>query len=317
MSQHFLVSARSRTLSIREIYAAGEEKNYEVFCQLRWEATNGEPVCPRCGSFSHYKITTRCRFKCADCRHQFSVTSGTIFSARKLSFTDLLAGLCLFANAVKGVSALQFARDMGINAKSAFVMLHKIREAVASETKDAKLFGEIEIDGMYQGGTIRKENLAVNRIDRRLASNHNGQRRVVVALRQRGGRTLPFVAMSEAHGVQIAASIVHKASKMFADEASHWDTLHASFDTSRINHSVAYSLGGIHTNHVESYFSRLRRMIEGQHHHVSVRHLNQYANEAAWKEDHRELANGALAHRALGLALNNSPSKYFAGYWHR
>lgn len=317
MSQHFLVSARSHTLSMREIYAAGEEKNYGTFCNLRWEATGGEPTCPRCGSLEHYKITTRRRFKCADCSHQYSVTSGTIFSSRKLSYTDLLAGLCLFANAVKGVSALQFSRDMGINAKSAFVMLHKIREAVASETKDAKLVGEIEIDGMYQGGTIRPANLAANRIDRRLARNQNGQRRVVVALRQRGGRTLPFVATSESHGVLIAAQVVEKNSKMFADEASHWDGLHASFETGRINHSVAYSLDGIHTNMVESYFSRLRRMIEGQHHHVSVRHLNRYASEAAWKEDHRELANGALAHRALGLALNHSASRYFGGYWHR
>jgi transposase-like protein len=317
MSQHFLVSAKSRTLNLRTIYAAGEEANYATFCKLRWEATDGEPVCPQCGSLDHYKITTRRRFKCAACSHQFSVTSGTIFSSRKLSYTNLLAGLCLFANAVKGVSALQFARDMGINAKSAFVMLHKIREAVASETKNAKLMGEIEIDGMYQGGKIRPANLAENRVDRRLAEHQTGKRRVVVALRQRGGRTLPFVALSEAHGVQIAASVVSKASKMFADEASHWDALHASFDTARINHSVAYSLDGIHTNHVESYFSRLRRMIEGQHHHVSVQHLHQYANEAAWKEDHRELDNGAIAHRALGLALSHSRSRYFAGYWHR
>jgi hypothetical protein len=234
-----------------------------------------------------------------------------------LSFTDLLAGLCLFANAVKGVSALQFARDMGINSKSAFVMLHKIREAVAAETRDVKLFGEIEIDGAYVGGHIRPANLAANRVDRRLASNQSGKRRVVVTLRQRGGRTLPFVATSEAHGVHIVRRFVDKSAKLFADEASHWDALHASFDTKRINHTVAYSLDGIHTNHVESYFSRLRRMIEGQHHHVSVRHLNQYANEAAWKEDHRELHNGALAHRALGLALNNSKSKFFSGYWHR
>lgn len=317
MSQHFLVSARSRTLNLREIYAAGEARNYETFCKLRWESTEGQPVCPECGSLAHYKITTRRRFKCADCYHQYSVTSGTMFSSRKLSYTNLLAGLCLFANAAKGVSALQFARDMGINAKSAFVMLHKIREAVASETKNAKLVGEIEIDGMYQGGSIRPANLAENRVDRRRAEHQTGKRRVVVALRQRGGRTLPFVATSEAHGVQIAASVATKGSKLIADEASHWDALHGAFNTERINHSVAYSLDGIHTNFVESYFSRLRRMIEGQHHHVSVQHLHQYANEAAWKEDHRQLDNGALAYRALGRALNHTPSRYFSGYWHR
>jgi transposase-like protein len=317
MAQHFLISAASHTLNLREIYAAGEEKNYETFCRLRWEQTGGQPHCPACGSLDHYKISTRRRFKCADCYRQYSATSGTLFASRKLSFTDLLAGMCLFANAVKGVSALQFARDMGINAKSAFVWLHKIREAVAAETKNAKLFGEVEIDGAHVGGRVRPANLAIHRVDRRRSDNQSDQRRVVIALRQRGGRTLPFVALREAHGVQIASRFVERGSKLFADEAPGWDALHATFETARINHSIAYSLNGIHTNFVESYFSRLRRMIEGQHHHVSARHLNRYASEAAWKEDHRQLSNGALAHRALGLVLTNSPSKFFAGYWHR
>jgi transposase-like protein len=295
----------------------GEDKAYETFCKLRWASTEGEPTCPHCGSLSAYKITTRRRFKCADCSKQYSVTSGTIFASRKMAFTDLLTGLCPFANAVKGVSSLQFARDMGCNAKTAFVMLHKIREAVASETKNAKLFGEIEIDGAYFGGHIRPANLKENRIDRRLSQHETGKRRVVVALRQRNGRTLPFVTKSEAHGVVIASGVVQKNSKMIADEASHWDALHASYETDRINHSEAYSLNGISTNQVESYFSRLLRMVQGQHHFVTARHLHQYANEAAWKEDHRRLDNGALAHRALGLALAHSKSRYFSGYWHR
>jgi transposase-like protein len=317
MSQHFLISAKSRTLSIKDIRVMGEDKAYETFCKLRWASTDGAPTCPRCGSLTAYKVTRGRRFKCADCNHQYSATSGTIFSSRKMSFTDLLMGLCLFANAVKGVSSLQFARDMGCNAKTAFVMLHKIREAVAAETKNEKLFGEIEIDGAFFGGHIRPANLKENRIDRRFGLHQTGKRRVVVALRQRQGRTLPFVSTSEAHGVAIASRAVKAGSTMIADEAAHWDALHASYSTQRINHSEAYSLNGVHTNFVESYFSRLRRMVQGQHHFVSARHLGQYASEAAWKEDHRRLDNGALAHRALGLALNHSPSRYFAGYWHR
>jgi len=82
-----------------------------------------------------------------------------------------------------------------------------------------------------------------------------------------------------------------------ADEASHWDVLNAFFPTERINHSEAYSLDGIHTNGVESYFSRLRRMVGGQHHHVSPKYLNAYAAHAAWLEDHRRESNGSLANR--------------------
>jgi len=68
---------------------------------------------------------------------------------------------------------------------------------------------------------------------------------------------------------------------------------------------------------VESYFSRLRRMVGGQHHHVSARYLHQYAHEAAWKEDHRRLSNGALADRTLKLALAHPVSRDWKGYWQR
>ncbi len=317
MAQHFLVSAAARTLSLKAIYSLGDTKAYETFCKLRWPATDGEPVCPRCGGAEAYKITTRRRFKCAACGHQYSVTSGTIFSARKMSFTDLLAAICIFSNAVKGISSLQLARDLGCNAKSAFVLAHKIRQALASETADAKLSGEVEVDGAYFGGHIRPANLKENRIDRRLTENQTGKRRVVVALRQRDGRTLPFVASSEAHGVLIAPRVITRGTKVFADEASHWDALHSMFTTRRINHSQAYSLDGAHTNFVESYFSRLRRMVDGQYHHVSAHLLFQYANEAAWKEDHRRTDNGTLTKQALGLALSHKVSRVWSGYWHR
>ena len=106
-----------------------------------------------------------------------------------------------------------------------------------------------------------------------------------------------------AEGVDLAKRYVSRTSVIHADEASHWDALHDGWMTGRINHSEAYSLDGICTNQVESYFARLRRMVRGQHHHVSPRYLYQYANHAAWLEDHRRLSNGALARRTLGNAL--------------
>jgi hypothetical protein len=63
-------------------------------------------------ALSTYKITRGRRIKCADCAHHYSATSGTIFAHPKMTYRDLLMGLCLFANAVKGVSSLQFARNM-------------------------------------------------------------------------------------------------------------------------------------------------------------------------------------------------------------
>lgn len=151
----------------------------------------------------------------------------------------------------------------------------------------------------------------------RPAQYQTGKRRVVVAARQRGGRTITFVAPSEAPGVERIPRLVAKGAKIIADEATHWDVLHGTFEAERINHSVAYSLDGVNTNMVESFFSRLRRMVSGQHHHVSAQYLHQYAAHAAWLEDHRRLDNGALTHRALGLALHNQKSRVWAGYWQR
>lgn len=317
MAQHFLLSAKARTLSLKAIYSAGEDKAYETFCKLRWPATDGEPVCPHCGGLDAYRITTRRRFKCRACLRQFSVTSGTILASRKMSFVDLLAAICIIVNAAKGISALQLSRDLDCQHKTAFVLAHKLREAMAAETRDTTLDGEVEIDGAYFHGHIRPANEAASRIDRRLARNQTGKRRVVIALRQRKGRTRTFVGRHESEGVDIAKRIVSRSAVMHADEAAHWDALHAGWQVHRINHSEAYCTGDSCTNWAESFFSRLRRMVDGQHHTVSPQYLYQYANHAAWIEDNRRLDNGALANRALGLALAHSVSRQWKGYWQK
>lgn len=318
MAQHFLLSAEARSLSLKDIYKGGEEKALQTFKRLRWSETNGEPVCPACGCLDSKPIKDRPTFRCVACNKQYSVTSGTIFASRKLPYTDLLAAICIFVNAVKGLSALQFARDLDVQYKTAFVLAHKLREALSAEIAGRELSGEIEIDGAYFSGHIRPANVKAKRVDRRKAKYQNGKRRVVVALRERAGRTLTHVVRSEAEGLTLAELAARKGSVFYADEAAHWDALHLNLDVNRINHSEAYShLDGTHTNWVESFFSRLRRMVSGQHHHVSPHYLYQYANHAAWLEDHRRRSNGANAFALLGGALNHPVSRVWAGYWQR
>jgi len=104
---------------------------------------------------------------------------------------------------------------------------------------------------------------------------------------------------------------------MTADEASHWDLLHSGWNVGRVNHSVCYSDDGIHTNLVESFFSRLRRMVSGQHHHVSPQYLHQYANHAAWLEDNRRVDNGSMAYGLVECAMDAPVSRNWKGYWQR
>lgn len=317
MAQHFLLSAAARTLSLKTIFSEGEEAAYRRFCGLRWPETNGAPICPICDCVDVYDLTTRRRFKCAACHRQFSVTSGTIFASRKLSFVDLLGAICLLVNASKGLSAVQLSRDLDVQHKTAFVLMHKLREAIAAETRDTRLEGEVEVDGAAFGGHVRPINLRERRVDRRLLANRSGKRRVVVVLRQRGGRTITRTFLRESEGVEFARERIAPGSTVAADEVAHWDTLEPTFDMRRINHSEAYSRDQAHTNLAESYFSRLRRMIGGQHLRVEGRYLDAYAAHAAWLEDHREESNGRLADRLIGGALAAPISRAWKGYWQR
>jgi transposase-like protein len=285
---------------------------------MRWPETNGEAICPRCGCCETYKITTRRKFKCKGCAHQFSVTSGTIFASRKMDFVDLLAAICIIVNASKGVSMIQLSRDLDCQYKTAFVLAHKLREAMAQEIQTGVVLdGHVEVDGAYFGGHVRPENAKTDRKDRRLKENRSTKRRVVVAMRQRPGRTLPFVTLTEGEGVALVNENVSRMATISADEASHWDLLHAGWNVERVNHSEIYSDHGKHTNMVESYFSRLRRMVVGQHHHVSPQYLHQYANHAAWLEDNRRTDNGTLAHTLVSNAMGAQVSRNWKGYWQR
>lgn len=169
----------------------------------------------------------------------------------------------------------------------------------------------------YQGGNIVTICEQSDRVDRRLKINQTGKRRVVVVMRERLGRTLPKVAMAEAEGVALVHENVDRMATLSAEEASHWDMLHAGWQVDRVNHSVVYSDHGKHTNWAESYFSRLRRMVVGQHHHVSAQYLHQYANQAAWLEDYRRKDNGGLAFDLVQSAMGAPVSRSWKCYWQR
>lgn len=315
--QHFLLSAKARSLSLAKVARLSDEEACETFRLIRWAATDGQPVCPRCECAAVYTYQTRKLFKCKACSHQFSVTSGTIFASRKLPVRDYLLAIAIFLNGAKGHSALQLSRDLDCQYKTAFVMAHKIREAMASEAHGATASGEVEVDGAYFGGYVKPANNKANRRDRRRIVNQNGKRRVVVIMRERGGRTLPFVFKSEDASLVKIAQTVAPGSTIHADEATHWDALHARFLTKRINHSESYSDGEACTNQAESFFSRIRRAEIGIHHRIAGDYLSAYAGEMAWRENNRRVSNGEQYLMVADATLQHPVSRLWKGYWQR
>lgn len=317
MAQHFLLSTAARSLSLARVARMSAEEATETFKAIRWHATGGQPVCPRCECAAVYTFKTRALFKCKGCAHQFSVTSGTIFASRKLPVSTYLLAIAIFVNGAKGHSALQLSRDLDCQYKTAFVLSHKLREALGAEAKDATVSGTVEVDGAYFGGHVKPANYKENRVDRRRAVNQTGKRRVVVVMRERNGRTLPFVFKSEAASLATVGARIAPGSTVHADEATHWDALHSRFLTKRINHQVAYSDGEACTNMAESFFSRLRRAEIGTHHHISGRYLSAYALEMAWRENNRRVSNGEQYLMVVDAALAHPVSRQWKGYWQR
>lgn len=319
MSEHFLLSRLARDLPVTKVIRMSEDAAYNWFRRARWPETKGKPYCPHCGVLECYVLTRR-RFKCSGCRKEFSVTSGTIFASRKLPFRQILAIIALSANGAKGKAALELCREIGVQYKTAWANLMKLREALAARRDDTVLEGEVEIDGLYALGHVRPKNRKEDRVDRREARNQSPKRMVVMALRERrkGGKSISRVTRSE--NADCAWDMVRQhvapSAHLFADEHAAYDELVGLNKLTRVNHQVAYQHGeGISTNQIESFFARVRRAYRGVHHRFSVKYLDWYVAELAWREDRSRLGNRGQTLEMLGRALAHPTSRNLCGYW--
>jgi len=138
MAQHFLLSSKAKTLTLAQVFRLTDAEAEEMFRAIRWADTAGEPVCPSCGSLDAYdcrRPNGAPRYRCKACKADFSITSGTLFSSHKLPLRGYLAAIAIFCNEVKGKSMVALSRDLGLSYKAAFVICHKMREAMAEEMK--------------------------------------------------------------------------------------------------------------------------------------------------------------------------------------
>ena len=132
------------------------DKAREYLEQLRW---GGTPVCPHCGVIgAHYALKGAAHrpglWKCKDCRKQFSVTVGTVFERSKIPLNKWLLAAFLLCASKKGISAHQMHRMLGITYKSAWFMMHRLREAMKPSGKPGPMGGEgkvVEADETYLG----------------------------------------------------------------------------------------------------------------------------------------------------------------------
>ena len=186
MAQHFLLSAKAKTLALATVFRMSDQEAETAFRKIRWSQTEGAPVCPSCGGLDAYECHRpkgALHFRCKACQKDFTITSGTLFASHKLPLRAYLAAIAIFCNEVKGKSMLAMSRDLGLSYKAAFVLCHKMREAMAEEMRGRTVGGEAkvaEIDGGYFGGYVKPANHREDRKDRRFWENQSGKRQCVV-----------------------------------------------------------------------------------------------------------------------------------------
>lgn len=321
---HYLLKAEARKISLPMINGWDDETVEQVFRELRWPDTNGAPICPKCKCKDHYFIKARHQWRCKDCNHTFSITSGTWLDSTKLPLRTILLGIVTLANAAKGMSALQLGRNLGVQYKTAYVLCHKLRDAL-SQTHDPfpAMSGEVEMDGVHINPSKRYPNKVEDRKEKTTTSKRPKQ--CILAMRKRsphgGGEETRVKVVTEENSndiMEFATDNIVGGTEIITDDHSGYTDLKAYFKHTRVNHS-SYFMGptGENTNLVESFFSRFRRCLWGQVHQISAEKLDLYAAEMAYREDTNRKNNRDISYDMLGrmLTLIDDKKPSFRGYW--
>jgi transposase-like protein len=262
------------------------------------------PVCPHCGATGDDVTALRGKahrpglYQCASCREQFTVTVKTVFERSKIPLSKWLAALFLLTASKKGVSAHQVHRSLGISYKSAWFMMHRLREAMRQGGL-APMGGQgqtVEADETYFG-TIPKAEIMPRNPNKKPVGRRAGIRRpahrAVFALVERGGKARTFhIAQTDQNTVsQIMRENIAKETRIHTDEskiyniapwyfAAHKTVKHSADEYVRIEYPITGEPPEIiHSNTVEGYFSVFKRGMKGIYQHCSEKHLHRYLAE--------------------------------------
>jgi transposase-like protein len=269
----------------------GEEAAFAHLERIIW---NGEPVCPHCGGVDRItKVkanpTKRIReglWRCGQCKGQFTVKIGTVFEHMRLPLHKALQAVYLVTSSKKGISAHQLHRTLEITYKSAWFLLHRIREAMRDG--DLSPFGSgggiVEVDETFTGklkGVPKRRAFHHKMKVLALIDRDSGKARTMVIDDVKAETLMPLVIANVAREARIMTdehSGYRDAGKWFA---SHGTTSHGRGEYVNLEDRT------IHSNTVEGYFSIFKRGMKGVYQHCGEQHLQRYLAEFEFRYNNR------------------------------
>ena len=292
------------TISTFQLFALfpDQESARRYFEERRWP---DGVRCPVCESGKRISVRKRVGFyRCATCAEDFTVRTGTIFERSHVPLHKWLYAMYLLVTARKGISSLQLSKEIGVTQKTAWFMLHRLREACGGDSGLGKLRGIVEVDETHVGG--REANKHAHK------KLHAGRGPVgktpVIGLRERGGRIVAHpVSSLNAESLQ-GAIYRHVAvgATIHTDEAGAYadlGTLFYSHDT--VNHGAGeYARGAVTVNGIESAWAVLKRGLVGVYHHVTPKHLGRYVHEFTFRLNDGDVKRHTIERLNALLALS-------------
>jgi transposase-like protein len=298
-----------RTICDVAIHFQDKATCIDYLTQLRWA---GKVKCAFCEHEHVYELKgVHKRYKCAKCRKHFSAVKGTIFENSVIPLNKWFMAIFILSTHRKGISSVQVARDIGVTQKSAWFMMQRVRNAFKMQSFSYDKLGKelpVQADESFIQGKLsnmhEKKRKKIEQVGTTRgiaiagAIEQGGQVRAQVIERANHENLIPFLVKN-----------VHQGSQLTTDEHVAYSTMHRLFEHQTIKHMlkeyvrVNKETGEIiTTNSIENFWSVLKRGIYGTYHFITVKHVQNYLEEFAFRFNNRHITEAQRFDKLISLS---------------